>query len=108
MTGRSWKETHEAELDDRSKAEQKARQEARAAGRAELDKILAEHRVKVEKTKASNRQHQAEHGAHDEAPASKGVASWDRVASYMGAKVDREGARDTTRYREIVLKMKHA
>lgn len=94
-------------MDDRSKAEQKARQEVRAAGKAELDKILAEHRAKVEKTKATNRQHQAEHGDGEEASV-KGGASWDRVASYMGAKVERDGARDTSRYREVVLKMKHA
>jgi len=99
--------THEAELDERAKKEQKARQDSHAAGRAELDKILADHRAKVAKTKATNRQHQAQHDEGEEAPA-KGPASWDRVASFMGSKVEREGARDTSRYREIVLKMKRA
>jgi hypothetical protein len=28
------------------------------------------------------------------------------VAAYMGSKIEREGARDTTRFREIVLNQK--
>lgn len=100
---RAWKAKHDVELEERAAKEQKARADSRAQGRAELDKLLADHSAKVQKTKALNRENEAS------APnaQSKEGDEWEQVASYMGSKIEREGARDTSRFREIVFKQKH-
>jgi hypothetical protein len=107
VSSRRWKAEHDAELDERHSKEQSARQASRTAGRGELDRLLAEHKAKVEKTKATNRQQEQATIQERDAQLKKGE-EWERVASYMGAKVEREGLRDTSRYRDIVFKMKHA
>lgn len=107
ILNRAWKAKHDAELDERHGKEQKLRQDACAAGKAELDRLLAEHKAKVDKNKATNRQHEATTVKDRDAALQKGD-EWERVSGFMGAKIEREGLRDTSRYREIVLKMKHA
>lgn len=104
---RNWKQQHDAELEEKSAKEQKAKEAARAAGRKELDQLLAEHAAKVEKNKKANASAEKELKAAQEGTEKSGE-SWEKVSAYMTAKVEREGQRDTTRYRDIVLKAKHA
>lgn len=103
---RAWKQTHDAELEEKAAKEQKAKEAARAAGRKELDQLLADHAAKVEKNKKANLAAEKEHVAAQEGQQKSGE-SWDKVSAYMTSKVEREGARDTSRFRDIVLKSKH-
>ena len=100
---RAWKAKHDVELEERAAKEQKTRADSRAQGRAELDKLLADHSAKVQKTKKANRENEA---SAPNTQAKEGD-EWEQVASYMGSKIEREGARDTSRFREIVFKQKH-
>lgn len=103
---RAWKAKHEAELEEKSAKEQKAREASRTAGRKELERLLAEHNAKVEKNKAANLEAEKADKAAKASTSTSGD-SWEKVSSYMSAKVEREGARDTSRYRDIVTKSKH-
>lgn len=99
---------HNEELDRRQEEEKKARAAVRQNGLAEFERLQEEHRAKIQKNKALNREHESSFIQNRDASFQK-ESEWERVNAFITTtkKDDHHGA-DTSRMREVLISMKHS
>jgi len=100
----AWKEKHRAEVEKRLEDSRKAQAKAEADAAEQLKKALAERQKRIEKTKVANRD--AEKAFITERDRILKVGNdWERIAALCDPQEPSKGEKDTSRLREILVKL---
>lgn len=91
----------------KAEKERKDREKSQTEGKAELARLLEEHKSKVEKAKKENRSSEADYIKTRDEQLSKGK-DWERVNYFVSSGADSHSSRDTTRMLEVITSMKHS
>jgi hypothetical protein len=102
----AWDVEHSRALDDKAAKENKDREAAIEAARAELDAFYADRSSSIGAKQDSNRDAEARFIADRDAALTSGEP-WDRAAFFCDFQQRAEAARDTGRMRELMIGLKH-